>query len=139
MIAPNKSPNFIAQAFDEAVQISTAETSLTAPTAIAVLVTAGENGAVLSHCVIKGASAVTVAGMVRFWFKAAADTSRWRLIGEKAIAVDTVGANDPATETYWEPQGPSGSRELILPPGAQIGVTTEKGDTFNVLPCGGQF
>lgn len=128
------SAQYAAQPIIEHAQVTTADTSRTAPTN-AVEVTAGPNvsanagvGKRINRVTVH-AVGTTTAGMVRFFLSTDGGTNK-RLICEKGVAAVTVSATLSAVR--MEVPELSG---LVLPGGTanKIYASTEKTETFNII------
>lgn len=116
-------PAFASTPARVAAQVTTADTSRTAPSNVVTVLTADTNGTKISEVVIHCTAAITVAGMVRLFIY---DGTNYRLYDEIPIPVDTVGANDPAYRVAKQYQN------LVLKSGQSLRATTEKTDTINI-------
>ena len=124
-------PGFAATPRQGQASIATAEVSLTAPTNIGTVFTAGANGSRIERLRAVGA-ATTVAGLVNVFLY---DGSIYRLI--RAIV---VGAATPsATAAAWGSDGSgmiSFEGGLMLPSGWSLRVATTQAQTIHVTADG---
>ena len=128
------SAQFTAQPILEYAQVTTADTSRTAPTNV-VEITAGPNTAAGNgvgkriNRVTNQSTATTTAGVIRFFLSLDSGTTD-RLICEKIVPAVTPSTSVAAWRTeVAELVG------LILPGGTanKIYATTEKSETFNII------
>lgn len=110
-------------------QVTTADTSRTAPTNVATVFTAGSNGSRIDSVVIEG-TGTTTAGVIRLWIY---DGTNYRLFNETlvtAITPSTTVAVFTASLSY---------NTLLLPNGYSLRATTNNSETFNIFAFGGDF
>lgn len=110
-------------------QITTAETSRTAPTQVGTVFTAGSSGSRIDSVTITAAG-TTTAGVVRLFIY---DGTNYRLLSETlvtAITPSTTVAVFTASITF---------NPLVLQSGYSLRATTNNSETFNVIAVGGDF
>lgn len=110
-------------------QVTTADTSRTAPTNVATVFTAGSSGSRIDSVSIV-ATATTTAGVVRLWLF---DGTNYRLFQEVLVTAIT-----PSTSIATFRSDLS-FNTLLLPNGWSLRATTNNTETFNVIAFGGDF
>lgn len=113
----------------ESAQITTAETSRTAPTNASTVFTAGTNGSVVYRVFLK-ATGSTTASLVLLYLH---DGSAYRLLKEIPTTTTTVSGTVPS----WEDEVTFS--DLILESGWTLRAATYGGDDINVVATGAHF
>jgi hypothetical protein len=125
-------PQFYAFGINDIVQISTANTARDGTGTIATLITAPTPGGCTIESINVRATGTTTAGQVRLFYREIS-TDTWRLISELAIAAVTPSA------TVQTVGGTFATGSIMLPAGAELGVSTHAAETFNVYAQGGRY
>ena len=123
------SPQFAATPLVGAVQISTADTSLTAPTSAGVVVTAGSSGSRIDEVVVL-APATVAAGLVRLFLYNGTSYFLWR---EVAVTATTPSTTVAAFTSSVRNDTRSDLALLVLPSGWSLRATTTIAQTINVF------
>src|SRR5262245_51911187 len=136
-MAANTNPVFIELPRCWAVTISSADTSLTAPTTSGTVLTAGTDGS-LVECVRIKAVGTTTAGMVRLFLYDPGNPVYW-LLDEIAVTALTPSATTASFAATWTPPTPTGGGPGMLPVPAnwQLRITTHNAEAFDVVALGG--
>ena len=129
-MAANTVPLFVDTPLGDAIKFSTANTARDGTGTIADLVIGAADGTRIDGAIVK-AEVTTTAGMIRFYYD---DTVDVCLIDELIVTAITVGAAVKAWSGVWSP-----AREIILPSGHAIQVSTHNGEAFNAIPLGADF
>lgn len=112
-------------------QVTTADTSRTAPTTPPTVFTAGANGSIVNRIRIKATATLSAAGTVRFFLKR---SGSYYLLWEIPMTNTTaVSATVPAQETEFE------VFDCNLMNGDTIVASTEKTDTMNIFVFGADY
>ena len=112
-----------------AVQVSTAETSLTAPTlsSLGLLVNAvGVQNGVRVLLIEATATATTATNKLRFWLRRPDDA--WIMLPEKTMAAATISATVAASNGTYKPP-----ELMVIPEGWKLYVSTLNAETWNVI------
>lgn len=132
-MAANTSPIFGLTSKTNAVATTgTGSTSLTSPTQLTTLYTAGTDGGMFVGANCK-ATATTTAGMIRFWLTPSGGTRR--LLGEVPTSAITPSATVAAAEVqYLSPLMTlvNGMEGMPLANGDVIEVNTHQSETWNI-------
>ena len=110
-------------------QVTTADTSRTAPTNVATIFTAGSSGSRIDSVVME-ATGTTTAGVLRLWIY---DGTNYRLFNETLVTAIT-----PSTTVAVFTSSLS-FNTLLLPNGYSLRATTNNSETFNIFAFGGDF
>jgi hypothetical protein len=110
-------------------QVTTAETSRTAPTTVVTVMTAGANGSRIDSVQIT-ATGTTTAGVIRLWIY---DGTNYRLFSETLVTAIT-----PST-TLGVFSANLSFNTFLLPNGYSLRATTNNTETFNITAFGGDF
>lgn len=118
-------------------QVTTANTNRDGTGTIATIATAGASGSRIDTVVIK-AVGTTTAGMIRLYLN---DGTNSRLFDEIPVIAVTPSATIPAWEAVAGNNAPvsSGKYPLFIQTGWSLRASTQIGETFNVIPSGGDF
>lgn len=123
------SPAFAATPRNSDVNITTADTSRTAPTNVGTVFTAGASGSRIDSVIIT-ATGTTTAGVVRLWVYTG---TVYFLMSETLVTVITPSV------TVGVFTASLSFNTLLLPSGYSLRATTNNAESFNVLAFGGDF
>lgn len=116
--------------------LSTADTSLTAPTTVGTIVTAGASGTRIDYIDIQGV-ATTVAGLINLFVY---DGTTYVLWQQVPVQVVTSSTTVPAFTAALSSNGNSNIMPLTLPTGYSLRATTSVAQTgVRVTAYGGDF
>ena len=116
--------------------LTTADTSLTAPTTVGTIVTAGASGTRIDHIEIQGV-ATTVAGLINLFVY---DGTTYVLWQQVPVQVVTSSTTVPAFVANLSSNGNSNIMPLTLPTGYSLRATTSVAQTgVRVTVYGGDF
>jgi hypothetical protein len=116
--------------------LSTADTSLTAPTTVGTIVTAGASGTRIDYIDIQGV-ATTVAGLINLFVYDGTNYVLWNQVPVIAITSSTTA---PAFAAYLSSNNNSNIMPLTLPTGYSLRATTSVAQTgVRVTAYGGDF
>lgn len=118
------SPAFASTPRSAVVNISTAETSRTAPTGAGTLLTGAAGGSVVAGLRVK-ATAATTAGLIFVFLH---DGSNYRLISEILVSAITPSGTVAAFEKTWVPD----QAIILADANWSIRVSTYNAESFNV-------
>jgi len=122
-------PNFAATPRASIGQLSTGDTSRTAPTSVATVFTAGSSGSRIDEIDIT-ATGTTTSNVVRLFLY---NGSTYFLLQEVLITAITPSASVPVYTTSIT------FNNLMLPSGYSLRATTNNTETYNVTAFGGDF
>jgi hypothetical protein len=122
-------PSFASTVRGTAVNISTADTSRTAPTNVGTVLTAGSSGSRIDEIDVI-ATGTTTSGVVRLWLYSGSTYYLFQEVIVSAITPSTSQAVFSSTLTY---------NNLMLPSGWSLRATTNNAESFNVQAFGGDF
>lgn len=129
-MAANSVPRYVDPGKSWVVSIATANTGLDGTGTVAVLVTAGLSGSLITMVRVK-ASVTTTAGMIRFFLHNGSAFFLWHEIAVTAI---TPSATVLSFSAEYEPTVP-----LVIPSGWTLQVSTHNAETFKISSFGGDF
>jgi len=116
--------------------LTTADTSLTAPTTVGTIVTAGASGTRIDYIEVKGV-ATTVAGLVNLFIFDGTTYILWQQVPILAITSSTTV---PAFIANLSSNGNANIMPLTLPTGYSLRATTSVAQTgVRVIAYGGDF
>ena len=116
--------------------LTTADTSLTAPTTVGTVVTAGASGTRIDYIEVQGV-ATTVSSLVNLFIFDGTTYILWQQV--PVIAV-TANGTAPAFAAYLSSNSNSNVMPLTLPTGYSLRATTSVTQTgVRVTACGGDF
>ena len=116
--------------------LTTADTSLTAPTTVGTIVTAGASGTRIDYIDIQGV-ATTVASLVNLFIY---DGTNYILWNQVPVVAVTSSTTVPAFAAYLSSNGNSNIMPLTLPTGYSLRATTSVTQTgVRVTAFGGDF
>lgn len=116
--------------------LTTADTSLTAPTTVGTIVTAGASGTRIDYIDIQGV-ATTVAGLINLFVYDGTNYILWNQVPVIAITSSTTA---PAFSISLSSNGNSNIMPLTLPTGYSLRATTSVAQTgIRVTAYGGDF
>ena len=116
--------------------LTTADTSLTAPTTVGTVLTAGASGTRIDYIDIQGV-ATTVSSLVNLFIFDGTTYILWQQV--PVIAV-TANNTSPAFSAYLSSNSNSNVMPLTLPTGYSLRTTTSVTQTgVRVTACGGDF
>ena len=116
--------------------LTTADTSLTAPTTVGTIVTAGASGTRIDYIDIQGV-ATTVAGLINLFVYDGTNYVLWNQVPVIAITSSTTV---PAFAAYLSSNNNSNIMPLTLPTGYSLRATTSVAQTgVRVTAYGGDF
>ena len=116
--------------------LTTADTSLTAPTTVGTIVTAGASGTRIDYIDIQGV-ATTVAGLINLFVY---DGTTYVLWQQVPVQVVTSSTTVPAFTAALSSNGNSNIMPLTLPTGYSLRATTSVAQTgVRVTAYGGDF
>ena len=116
--------------------LSTADTSLTAPSTVGTVVTAGSSGTRIDYIDIQGV-ATTVAGLINLFVFDGTNYILWNQVPVIAITSSTTA---PAFSISLSSNGNSNIMPLTLPTGYSLRATTSVAQTgVRVTAYGGDF
>lgn len=119
-----------------AALLTTADTSLTAPTTVGTVLTAGANGTRIDYIDVQGV-ATTVAGLVNLFIY---DGSTYHLWQQVPVIAVTSSTTVPAYMTSISSNGNANIMPLTLPSGHSLRATTSVAQTgIKVIAYGGDF
>ena len=116
-----------------AARISTANTNRDGTGTLATLVTGGANGTRVDRVNMRALS-TTTAGILRFYLADAEGTPNIRLIHEIAVSAITPSATVRAGGYDNDWVRSDGQPVVIVPSGWTLRVSTEKAESFDVIP-----
>lgn len=118
------------------VTLTTADTSLTAPTTVGTVLTAGASGTRIDYIDIQGV-ATTVAGLINLFVYDGTNYILWTQVPVQAVTSSTTA---PAFQLFISSNGNSNSMPLTLPTGHSLRATTSVSQTgIRVTAYGGNF
>jgi len=116
--------------------LTTADTSLTAPTTVGTIVTAGSSGTRIDYIDIQGV-ATTVAGLINLFVYDGTNYILWNQVPVIAITSSTTA---PAFSARLSSNGNANIMPLNLPTGYSLRATTSVAQTgVRVIAYGGDF
>lgn len=116
--------------------LTTADTSLTAPTTFGTVLTAGSNGTRIDMIEVQGV-ATTVAGLINLFIH---DGSNYILWQQVPVQANTVSTTAPGTTTTLSSAMNGDVLPLVLPTGYSLRATTSVAQTgVRVIAMGGDF
>ena len=116
--------------------LTTADTSLTAPSTVGTIVTAGASGTRIDYIDIQGV-ATTVAGLINLFVYDGTNYVLWNQVPVIAITSSTTA---PAFAAYLSSNGNANIMPLTLPTGYSLRATTSVAQTgVRVTAYGGDF
>ena len=116
--------------------LTTADTSLTAPTPVGTIVTAGASGTRIDYIEIMGV-ATTVAGLINLFVYDGTTYVLWNQVPVIAITSSTTA---PAFAAYLSSNGNANIMPLTLPTGYSLRAATSVSQTgIRVTAYGGDF
>jgi len=116
--------------------LTTADTSLTAPTTVGTIVTAGASGTRIDYIDVQGV-ATTVAGLINLFVFDGTDYILWQQVPVIAVTSSTTV---PAFAAALSSNNNSNVMPLILPTGYSLRATTSVAQTgIRVTAYGGDF
>jgi hypothetical protein len=116
--------------------LTTADTSLTAPTTVGTIITAGTSGTRIDYIDIQGV-ATTVASLINLFVF---DGTNYILWNQVPVQVVTSSTTAPAFQTALSSNGNSNIMPLTLPTGYSLRATTSVTQTgVRVTAYGGDF
>ena len=116
--------------------LTTADTSLTAPTTVSTIVTAGSSGTRIDYIEIQGV-ATTVAGLVNLFIHDGTNYILWQQVPVIAVTSSTTA---PAFVAYLSSNSNANIMPLTLPTGYSLRATTSVAQTgVRVTAYGGDF
>ena len=116
--------------------LTTADTSLTAPTTVGTIVTAGASGTRIDYIEIMGV-ATTVAGLINLFVYDGTTYVLWNQVPVIAITSSTTA---PAFAAYLSSNGNANIMPLTLPTGYSLRAATSVSQTgIRVTAYGGDF
>jgi len=119
-----------------AATLTTADTSLTAPTTVGTVVTAGSSGTRIDYIEIQGV-ANTVSGLLNLFVF---DGTTYHLWQQVPILPVTVSTTVPAYTAMLSSNGNANFMPLVLPSGHSLRATTSVAQTgIKVIGLGGDF
>lgn len=119
-----------------AALLTTADTSLTAPTTVATVVTAGSSGTRIDYIEIMGV-ATTVSGLVNLFIY---DGTTYHLWCQVPVLPITSSTTAPSYFAALSSNGNANTMPLVLPSGYSLRATTSVAQTgLKVIASGGDF
>lgn len=119
-----------------AALLTTADTSLTAPTTVGTVLTAGASGSRIDYIEVMGV-ATTVAGLINLFIYDGTTYHLWQQIPVIAVTTSTTGASFTANISS---NGNANIMPLTLPTGYSLRATTTVAQTgVKVIAYGGDF
>lgn len=116
--------------------LTTADTSLTAPTTVGTVLTAGANGTRIDYIDIQGV-ATTVAGNINLFIYDGTNYILWNQVNVIAVTSSTTS---PAWQAVLSSTGNANLMPLTLPTGYSLRATTSVAQTgIRVTAYGGDF
>lgn len=116
--------------------LTTADTSLTAPTTVGTVLTAGANGTRIDYIDIQGV-ATTVAGNINLFIYDGTNYILWNQVNVIAVTSSTTS---PAWQATLSSTGNANLMPLTLPTGYSLRATTSVAQTgIRVTAYGGDF
>lgn len=116
--------------------LTTADTSLTAPTTVGTVLTAGASGTRIDYIEVQGV-ATTVAGLINLFVFDGSNYILWSQVPVQAV---TSGVTAPAFQSVLSSNGNANIMPLIIPAGHSLRVTTSVNQTgIRVNAYGGNF
>lgn len=116
--------------------LTTADTSLTAPTTVGTVLTAGASGTRIDYIEVQGV-ATTVAGLVNLFIYDGSTYSLWQQVPIIAITTSTT---TPAFSATLSSNGNASVMPLCIPTGYSLRATTTVAQTgIRVIAYGGNF
>lgn len=116
--------------------LTTADTSLTAPTTVGTVFTAGTSGSRIDYIEIQGV-ATTVAGIVNLFVYDGANYILWQQVPIIAVTSSTTA---PAFTATLSSNGNANIMPLCIPTGYSLRATTSVAQTgIRVIAYGGDF
>jgi hypothetical protein len=116
--------------------LTTADTSLTAPTTVGTIVSAGSSGTRIDYIEVQGV-ATTVAGLINLFIYDGTNYILWNQVPVIAITSSTTS---PAFAAYLSSNSNSNVMPLTLPTGYSLRATTSVTQTgIRVTAYGGDF
>ena len=116
--------------------LTTADTSLTAPTTVGTIVTAGSSGTRIDYIDIQGV-ATTIAGLVNLFIYDGTNYILWNQVPVIAVTSSTTA---PAFAAYLSSNGNANIMPLTLPTGYSLRAATSVSQTgIRVTAYGGDF
>jgi hypothetical protein len=119
-----------------AALLTTADTSLTAPSTVGTVLTTGANGSRIDYIEVMGV-ATTVAGLVNLFIYDGTTYNLWQQIPIQAV---TTGTTTPSFVANLSSNGNANIMPLNLPTGYSLRATTTTAQTgVKVIAYGGDF
>ena len=116
--------------------LTTADTSLTAPTTVGTVLTAGASGTRIDYIDIQGV-ATTVAGIINLFVYDGTNYVLWQQVPVTAVTSSTTA---PAFQAALSSNGNANVMPLTLPTGYSLRATTSTAQTgVRVTAYGGNF
>lgn len=116
--------------------LTTADTSLTAPTTVSTILTAGASGTRIDYIEIQGV-ATTVAGLINLFIYDGTNYILWNQVPVIAVTSSTTA---PAFQATLSSNVNSNLMPLIIPTGYSLRATTSVAQTgVRVIAQGGDF
>ena len=116
--------------------LTTADTSLTAPTTVGTVLTAGASGTRIDYIDIQGV-ATTVAGLINLFIY---DGTTYRLWQQVPVIAVTSSTTSPAWQVSLSSNGNANVMPLTIPTGYSLRATATIAQTgINVIAYGGDF
>ena len=116
--------------------LTTADTSLTAPTTVGTIVTAGASGTRIDYIDVQGV-ATTVAGLINLFIY---DGTNYILWNQVPVQIVTSSTTVPAFAAYLSSNSNANIMPLTLPTGYSLRATTSITQTgIRVTAYGGDF
>lgn len=129
-MAANSVPRYVDPGKSWAVAVGTANTNLDGTGTVAVLVTAGANGSLITMVRVK-AIVTTTAGMIRFFLHNGSAFFLWH---EIAVTAATPSGTVLSYSAEYEPTVP-----LVLPSGWTLQVSTHNAEAAKCFAFGGDY
>lgn len=119
-----------------AALLTTADTSLTAPTTVSTIVSAGTNGTRIDYIEVMGV-ATTTSGLINLFIFDGTTYHLWQQIPVQAI---TTGTTTPSFVSNLASNSNANVMPLVLPNGYSLRATTTVAQTgVKVIAYGGDF
>lgn len=116
--------------------LTTADTSLTAPSTVGTVLTAGSNGTRIDYIEVIG-TATTVSSLVNLFIYDGSNYILWQQVPVQAI---TTGTTTPSYQAVLSSNGNANVMPLTLPTGYSLRATTTVSQTgVRVTAYGGDF
>lgn len=129
-------PQYAATPVVGSANLTSADTSLTAPTTVSTILSAGSNGTRIDYIEIQGV-ATTIAGLINLFIFDGTNYILWQQVPVQAVTSSTTS---PAFSTYLSSNTNSYIMPLTLPTGYSLRATTSVAQTgVRVVAYGGNF